>query len=252
MHWLNSFTPDWKLIVAILALIFAVYAYLRNKASSRKALSYNFSSTELTRGGTGFAGLELVYEGRPIYAPSIVNVTIVNSGNVPIQRNDFEQPIKILFTGQIVDEELFAYHVSDREPKELPVSCTLLGTGRAVETGILVDPLLLNPGDKFVVAVLISEFSRELEVTARIVGVRSIQRQEQTLGKTPWRLLVLTASSAAAAAFGIISGISDQADHTIGATSSRLGTIAASAAIFTVLTGVGGQVLKYPRRRISR
>jgi hypothetical protein len=184
-----------------------VLIYWLTKRGSKKRMSYEFDSAEITQGGTGFSGLELMYKGRSVYGASIVTVTIKNPGGVPISKEDFEGPLRIEFTGGIVDEELLAQHISRVMPPDLPVKSRLVSDGRSGEPVILIEPLLLNAGDKFSIKVLVSEFARELKVTGRISGISRIEKHLQGKSRAMGLVSLVSAATVMIANLAALNGL---------------------------------------------
>lgn len=94
-----------------------------------------------------------------------------NSGNSPILSSDFDGPIEVAF-GTSVD--LLDVAVEDAEPGHLTPTVNILT--RIVR----IEPLLLNPGDSFVLTIL-SDGATEPEVLARIAGVPNPTREPPQL-----------------------------------------------------------------------
>jgi hypothetical protein len=109
--------------------------------------------------------------GRPVYDPRLVTLRVRNSGNTPILSSDFDGPIEVAF-GTSVD--LLDVAVDDSEPGHLTPIVNILT--RAVR----IDPLLLNPGDSFLLTIL-SDGATEPQVLARIAGVPNPTREPPQL-----------------------------------------------------------------------
>ena len=176
--------PLWQFIGAIVALIalcatVAIFHFQRK----RKVLSYQVtSSSSLLSVREEVEGkIKILYEGTPIWRVHLVVVRIHNSGNVPIQKSDYERPLSISF-GE--DSRILSAEVTETSPENLDVTID------PSEDCLILEPLLLNSRDSITLKVLVSEFRSDLEVDARIVGVKQVRCEDTRY--TP-SLLVISA-----------------------------------------------------------
>ncbi|SIQ85666.1 hypothetical protein [Marinobacterium stanieri] len=96
-------------------------------------------------------------------------IKITNAGKVPIRSDDFEGPVKFEFKEK---EEILKTKIVISSPESLPASASF-------ENGqLVIDPLLMNPDDWFVVAVLSGQKLEITKAIARIVGVENIKERE--------------------------------------------------------------------------
>src|SRR5271168_3918914 len=90
-----------------------------------------------------------------------------NAGGAPIEKSDFEESLWVEF---INADAVLAVHVAEMNPPELrPQFRGNPDMSKNAET-ILVDPLLLNPGDQFALLALVSGFNGEVKLTGRVKG----------------------------------------------------------------------------------
>jgi hypothetical protein len=155
---------DWKLIVGICGLGFAVFSFCWNRRAARKSLGYQISIAPLTSISHDFKGrLQISFDGSPIGEVSVVSIRIKNNGSTPIRREDFEKPLfcQIAGNGTFLIAEISARTPDSLEPQLLP-------NVKRIE----VQPLLLNRNDEFTIFSLISGFPNAIEIAGRMVGVK--------------------------------------------------------------------------------
>jgi hypothetical protein len=180
--------PIWQGIGAAIGLIGVVSAIILGVVlfrlqRRRKELGYRVLSETRVVSVEAAVGerVQILYEGQPVSNVYLVVVELVNSGNQPIIPDDYHYPLHIgLGQGARV---LAAEQVSSK-PNGItaPVSIT-----ESLER-VRVDPVLLNAGDSLGLKFLVTQYGGNLDVDARVVGVREIR----TLGDEPvnWKVLV--------------------------------------------------------------
>jgi hypothetical protein len=142
-----------------------------------------------------------------------------NSGNVPIPAEDFERPV-VLELGANAVPLPGTIEVKEAKPAELHPNVSAEGAT------LIVQPLLLNPGDSFSIAALVRDFSGPLAVDGRVVGVSKIGLGEPndyksgrllrtTLGALEGGAAVLVVGVAGATLAAALWGLrSDHKEHT--------------------------------------
>jgi len=153
--------------------------------------------------------LEVLYKGEPVQESHLVVVQLGNTGNRPIEREDFEdaQPLSLDFgpdtavlAVEVVESETKPPTLYQRIQESLVVktTCGSMGLGLRPsdiiegKTGnvrklvrekndpdkILIRPVLLNEEDVVTIKTLVAGF-RVVRVDARISGVREIRKVER-------------------------------------------------------------------------
>jgi hypothetical protein len=107
--------------------------------------------------------IEVSYLGKRLEALFVVNLRVINSGNVPIKKDDFEK--KLRFDFGVKSNILRAGILAKRPPSLMP---KIAFADNMVE----IDPLLMNPGDSFGVQALISGVKHVPVLDTRIVGLK--------------------------------------------------------------------------------
>jgi hypothetical protein len=144
-------------------------------------------------------GLELRFNKRSIQSLTAIAVRVTNTGNRPIQRSDYEDPMTLAYLGALIGEP----QTSARRPAELrPVVSRVTNEPARAR----VEPLLLNPDDSFTVTALVADAhpsSTPVEVSGRIVGVSALRLVDGQERKWPWTGFLETLAAAFAASLSV-------------------------------------------------
>src|ERR1039458_3582859 len=100
----------------------------------------------------------------PVTDVRLVIITVNNSGNEPIRADDFERALRFSWAepARILTAEVVEVRPESVQP-----------TIKAGANAIVLDPLLLNPGDWLRIKTLINKVGK-LTIDARFVGVKRI------------------------------------------------------------------------------
>jgi len=109
-------------------------------------------------------GLEIKINDEAIKTLTFHSFIIRNSGSLPILSKDFEKPIKIYFKD---NSTIYSSEVKRKQPSNLSV------ISRESENCLLIEPLLLNHNDEFVID-LYSSSTEYPAIDARIAGIPAI------------------------------------------------------------------------------
>lgn len=208
---------DWRfwlpLIITVLALALPYIWSSSPPPPPKKSLSYGVVSVT-PLGPTnipGFQSLRVLYgDGdSPLEKPYLISVLIVNNGDIEIRQEDFSSPISVLLSirdkffkdltvtnskSQFVE---FAYV---KVPQNAPVSQGLKLVDARVapvspgnfdvkfEKGpdrVNISPLLLNPGDRISVEMLVTGGLPVAVVQARIAGVKQVEEVKESRETKP-------------------------------------------------------------------
>ncbi|OGP68251.1 MAG: hypothetical protein A2W27_02990 [Deltaproteobacteria bacterium RBG_16_44_11] len=179
------FLNNYKFItvtLAILAIGVSISLYFLNKETrifTYEIISANNlinitkliprdDSSLLYKKGNPIDKLLFYYEEKPIKAPFYTLIRVKNVGNSPIKSTDFESPIEIQFAENI---KIYECSILDTEPRNLKTTSTFIN-GKAS-----IAPTLFNPGDYITIGILTSETNSEPQISARIIGIKSIEKR---------------------------------------------------------------------------
>lgn len=164
-----------KVIAGALGIITPVVFFLLDRKKARRSLVFTYKSLIIARAGHNpDQRFRLTFLGKEIRAASSVEVTVINNGGETIQEDDFRGPIEFVFSGaeQVLDFDMFGPFQEGEDPSTRYLNYqTRAVSGSAITT----EPVLLNSGDRILLAAKIGDFKGHVEVRARIVGVRSVE-----------------------------------------------------------------------------
>jgi hypothetical protein len=181
--------PMVRTILAIVAISVTVGLFLVGRR--RKRLSYLLSDTRVlgVHEGVNPSRVQILFDGEPVTEVRMVIITVNNFGNEPIRVDDFERPLRFSWSEPA---EILTAEVIEVNPE------TLQPTIKAGDSEIVVDPLLLNPGDWLRIRTLINQGGK-LSVDARVVGVKRITKAVASVRVTSNKTLRLCAAMSALA-----------------------------------------------------
>lgn len=152
----------------ILGGIIAYWIYLKQK--NIKELAYEkVSLNNIVKIDSKFRNsIEVKFNGEKVEKLWLLIIKIINSGNTPIEKKDFDAPISIeLKSGnQILDVEII---------NKYPGNLQLLATHTSQK--IELSPILLNAGDNYSIRVMISGAEPKYILHARISGVKDLKER---------------------------------------------------------------------------
>jgi hypothetical protein len=162
--------PAWQFVgvlLALAAIVLSVWIYLRQKQQRRIAYQ-RLAGVNVVTVKEHMAGrVTVLFDGTPVKSMHVVTMHIWNSGSLPIVASDFIEPLSLSIEA---GARLLSADIVGANPPELHP------TVRIDEHAAVVEPLLLNPGDSFVVKLLIQDGNERVLPTGRIIGVRTIDR----------------------------------------------------------------------------
>lgn len=165
------------LSVAAIALSVLIYRWQRQ----RRALTYQVKSAyALLKTAEELNGrLSVQVDGAPVRNIDVMFLEVQNSGNHPIARGDFDIPVSVNFEPPA---RIISAVIHTEEPSNLGVVL------KVEERTVTMQPLLLNPGDRFTMKFLVSSDSGTFAVHGRVIGVKAIGRSKE---RDPYSWLAL-------------------------------------------------------------
>lgn len=195
--------PAWvAVIVALIAIPIgiAVPFIVARWQTGRKALGYGVASASLVR-DTARGRLTIFFADRQVSRVALITVTLVNVGNQPIRREDFDGPIRVRYgaDAEILDADLVSVEPSSLSP-EMTVADDAgngeVSSRRCVE----IAPLLLNSGDSLSVEAIVDGHDGSVEsvdVEGRIAGISKLDRFDEEAASTGALIAVAAVEAAA-------------------------------------------------------
>jgi len=166
--------------IAIVAIVVTFVVFLLQK--KYKNLSYEVLSqaSVLSVAEEVSGNIKILFKGKAVKKVHLLIVRLMNTGNLPVTAQDFDEVISISFGSS---SKILSAEISDSNPEKLRGSLTW-----QVDKAVLT-PLLLNPKDFLIMKFLVSGYSEEINVEGRIVGGKVVA--EKTDRISWWRVLSL-------------------------------------------------------------
>lgn len=163
-------------VVAIVAIVVSIIIYRRQ--TKRKALTWVLKSAYplLTETEELQGRLQVQVDGIAVNNIDITFIEFSNSGNVPIERGDFDIPVTVEFEPPA---RIISVVIESEEPEGIGASLS------AQESSVILSPVLLNPGDKVTLKFILSSDTKKFGVAGRVVGVKAI-REATSSNLYPW------------------------------------------------------------------
>ncbi|MEI8594050.1 hypothetical protein [Photobacterium sp. Hal280] len=130
----------------------------------------------------GDSELKMLFDGKPVESPNIINITIRNKGSEPIKKSDFDSPITFVFEDKT---KILKTSLKSTFPPSIPVELN------NHENSVVVKPLLLNQEDTINLSIMVNGNPNSLSVFARVAKVAEVKLSEDT-SKTTKKILVNT------------------------------------------------------------
>lgn len=182
---------NWRWIIGICLSFLAVLipAWFSISQNKTKSLDIKINNiTPLIENGSGdLEDIVITYGGVKIDNPYSSVIEISNSGNLPIEKQDYEKPIEIT-VGK--NTNVIKANISETIPKGISSNVTF------DKNKILVHSALLNPEDKVVIDVLTGTGSPAFAASGRISGIKSVSVTGKSNKKTKIIMEVLLVISA--------------------------------------------------------
>lgn len=162
----------FKAILSVLAIISPASFFIYWKQRKRKSLGYELLSImplssvdSNTLLSYRQIGLQITFNNEIISHAHFITVRITNTGNVPIKKEDFDEPITLYFGEKA---KVLAWRGGGQNP-EIQIKLKI------EPQRVIVEPILLNDKDSFLIETFVSDFIGKVRVLGRIVGVKEIK-----------------------------------------------------------------------------
>ena len=169
---------DWKFVLTIAITIagVAVPVWIWQLDLSSKALTLTVKSfAELQPQGVAeLDGVQVVVDGKPLLTPFVSVLEISNSGSKPVVASDFEGPIRVSAS---VPSLIAKVRQTSSTPTSLSPTLTLQ------DGAVMLQPLLLNPGDVVRFTLVTANGKPKYSARGRIAGVSEISVSDTSIGR---------------------------------------------------------------------
>lgn len=164
------------MLALIATVAIPILIYFLQSSGNDKSLSVNLvSSVELSsvQQLAGSPDLDVYIDGKKVDTPYMFDYRVVNSGNQPIVANDFEKALTFKLRGGNIEK----VYVIQNIPKSLKVGFSF------DRESIEIDKFLMNSEDTYMIRIITSGSVESIEPSARIAGIRNIDRRDESKPK---------------------------------------------------------------------
>lgn len=156
----------WQFIGFVVPFVVSIILYRLQRV--HKGLAYEIISetAQVSLDEAVDGDLQIFFNNKRVHSIYVVSMKIFNSGNTPIQAEEFYKPLKISFSqeAEILSAKVWGI------PDEMRPQIELL-----TPQDMSLEPLLMNKGDTIFCEFLLSKFDGFLDVEGRVVGIKRIQ-----------------------------------------------------------------------------
>ena len=175
------------LIVGIGTVLVAIWVF-RQQRTHKKIAYQVISNAPIVNVNKGLENrVSVRLDDHPVKAARQVVLKVSNSGNVAVKRDDYDEPLKFVFTGS----KVIGSNILSTEPENLIDSIdnrTFVNIG--VDSAQLHE-FLLNPKQSITLTVLLDGAYNQLDVRGRIVDGSIVEYVERELSVNTLGLLCL-------------------------------------------------------------
>jgi hypothetical protein len=168
MEWYRD--PIWQFVgalIGILAIMLSLYIFKRQGRLKKLSFEIITNSALVNVKDDVKSKMQILFDNKPVNDLRLLIIRIINSGNEPIVKSDYETPINVEFSDK---SEVLETDVIKVLPESMKVQ--IGNKGKAIS----IEPLLLNPGDSITIKILLTNLHGNLNVFCRIAGVKEITR----------------------------------------------------------------------------
>jgi len=125
--------------------------------------------------------VQITFRGEPVHDVHLVQVRIVNSGNVPIRSADYEGRLTIAAPdgSRIVMAEIQETHPPHLEKRTLCDGAPSSLVDKVEGHEVMLKPVLLNHGDSITVKMLVSKAAGPWNVIGHIEGIAAVKMHRE-------------------------------------------------------------------------
>ncbi len=180
---INTLVHDdtWLFVLGILGVAGFILTIFSLFLRKKKSLSRQIISLEkIFNVNKEFADkINILYEGVAVSNVYFSKIIFINTGNVPIIIEDYEQNIFMDFGPE---SQIFSVEISNQSPQNLDAKF------RIAKTGIELLPCLLNEKDSITLKILFNNKTGRYDITSRIRGVRKLSQyyEEVNFVRNTW------------------------------------------------------------------
>lgn len=156
----------WQILAGILTVSVPIaFWYFWQRESKSINISIESNVQVVSLGVNKIDGVDLFYKNKKIDSLSVIEIRVTNDGNSPVKKDDFSKSLRFVFDGEIISEST----VLESSPSQLEPRAIV-----EKENVSELEPLLMNPGDSFLIRYNVSNSKGGVAVQGRVVGVKQL------------------------------------------------------------------------------
>jgi hypothetical protein len=169
-----------RTLLAILAVCVSITTYVLNR--KQRGITYWTSARTAISRVDHAPEVQIMVDGKPVASVWLVLINFENTGNDAIKAEDFVKPVSFSF-------EVPGLIISSKSVDERPAGIDASVSFDA--STVTLKPMLMNPGDRVVLQVLLRGFPGDIRAQARVLGIRALKHRRGTPRLSPDVLLII-------------------------------------------------------------
>ncbi|MBY0358154.1 MAG: hypothetical protein K2W82_09150 [Candidatus Obscuribacterales bacterium] len=152
-------------------------------AKQRKRLSICVMRSEplIAMRGTARRKLKVMFGDKPLQSAYLLHISILNDGNQPIAKSDYQSPVRIELNA---DAKICEADVIETWPADMDRTLSSDVTVNLIKTvsdsWLELEPVLLNSRDEIVLQLLVENYDNHLTVSQRITGIKRVDQWKES------------------------------------------------------------------------
>jgi hypothetical protein len=183
-------SPVWASISVISTIILAIITGIQLRLKEKKGVSYSIiTDTPVIRVKEDVEkDIKISFKDKPVKNVRLVELKIWNSGNVPVKKEDYEEPLSFLPAAIELGRKLLYVAVIDKSPKDLPVKPIIYHDKEVIG----LPKVLLNKGDSVKIKILLADYDEKIIVEGRILDVSRIEEVKNNMPSLLLRVKIIS------------------------------------------------------------
>jgi hypothetical protein len=181
---------DWKfslsLFIALAGVVIPIWLWQVDLDAKNLSLKIVSTTSLSPNGSASMEGVRVTLDDKSLEIPYVSVLEIENTGSRPITQSDFESPISLSVSPPAT---VVKAQIKDTNPVDLKPTISVSNAQ------ILLNPLLLNPKDRFQITILTAGALPDFAVRSRVAGVSTVLLTDTVVSRTARRYWLRTTVS---------------------------------------------------------
>lgn len=169
---IGKFFYNNALIIALAFIPPLVIWYFLQRENTELTVTLNTNIPVVSLQEKYSKDIEVFYQSTPVKSLNIKEISVENTGNTPIEKEDFDSPVEFIYQGSVLNGPA----IVNKDPNSLQPKLNILS-----KDTVSLKPLLLNEGDKFSFRTYVAnslDNNEEVKVNARIANLKDVTLQK--------------------------------------------------------------------------